>query len=85
MEKLANIQKDKLLHFFYGAIISFVGVSVLGLHGLWLTAIAGAWKELYYDWWLGKGKPDVMDFLWTIFPVVMILAYYLTLYLPPLK
>ena len=71
MKRLANIQHDKLLHFFYGTIISFIGVGLCGLQGLWLTVAAAAWKELIYDWWVVKGKPDVWDFLWTILPAGM--------------
>tara|TARA_R100001530_G_scaffold102090_1_gene70982 strand:- start:664 stop:906 length:243 start_codon:yes stop_codon:yes gene_type:complete len=71
MNRLANIQHDKLLHFFYGTLISFIGIGLCGLSGLWLTVVAGAWKELVYDWWLGRGKPDLMDFLWTILPALM--------------
>jgi len=71
MNKLAQIQHDKLLHFFYGTIISFIGVGLFGLHGLWFTVAAAAWKELAYDWYLEGGKPDIMDFLWTILPAGM--------------
>ena len=66
IDKLANIKKDKLLHFFYGTLLSFIGVGLFGLHGLWLTIIVGAWKELIYD--KKYGTPDIWDFIWTILP-----------------
>jgi len=42
IEKLSEIKHDKLLHFFYGTILSFIGIGIFGLHGLWLTVIVGA-------------------------------------------
>ncbi len=66
IDKLANIKKDKLLHFFYGTLLSFIGVGLFGLHGLWLTIIVGAWKEWIYD--KKYGTPDIWDFIWTILP-----------------
>ena len=80
MNKLGEIKHDKLLHFFYGTIISFIGVSIFGLPGLWLTVVIGAWKELVYDWWLGHGKPDIWDFVWTMLPVIMFVILYLIRY-----
>tara|TARA_R100000781_G_scaffold114953_2_gene88064 strand:+ start:18706 stop:18957 length:252 start_codon:yes stop_codon:yes gene_type:complete len=71
MNKLAQLQHDKLLHFFYGTVISFIGMGVFGLNGLWFTVAIAAWKELAYDWYLEGGKPDVWDFLWTILPAGM--------------
>ena len=70
MDKLGEIKHDKLLHFFYGTVISFIGMGTFGLHGLWLTVVAAAWKEIFYDWYLGHGKFDIWDFNWTILPVI---------------
>ena len=69
IEKLSNIKHDKLLHFFYGTLLSFIGVALFGLDGLWLTIIVGAWKEWIYD--KKYGTPDLWDFLWTIFPAAL--------------
>ena len=74
MNKLAEIKHDKLLHFFYGTIISFIGVGAFGLQGLWLTVIIGAWKELIYD--KQHGTPDIWDFVWTILPAIMFIILY---------
>tara|TARA_R100000664_G_C2727193_1_gene118811 strand:+ start:333 stop:578 length:246 start_codon:yes stop_codon:yes gene_type:complete len=69
IEKLSEIKQDKLLHFFYGTIISFIGISLLDLYGLLFTVIIGAWKEWVYD--KKHGTPDIWDFLWTILPACL--------------
>ncbi len=76
MNKLTEIQQDKLLHFFYGTIISFIGMGVFGLSGLLFTLVAAAWKELFYDWYLGYGNPDIWDFNWTMAPALMFIMLY---------
>jgi hypothetical protein len=75
IDKLTDIKHDKLLHFFYGTIISFIGVGIFGLWGLLLTVIIGAWKELVYD--KKHGTPDIWDFLWTILPAIMFVILYI--------
>ena len=55
LEKLSNIQKDKLLHFFWGAILSFILILFLGKIGVIIALIIPAVKELYYDKYLGRG------------------------------
>ena len=74
IDKLTKIKHDKLLHFFYGTVISFIGVGIFGLQGLWLTVITGAWKELIYD--KQHGTPDIWDFVWTILPAIMFVILY---------
>ena len=74
IDKLTKIKHDKLLHFFYGTVISFIGVGIFGLQGLWFTAVIGAWKELVYD--KQHGIPDIWDFLWTILPAIMFIILY---------
>ena len=49
LKKLANIQKDKLLHFFWGAILSFILMLSFGIVGMFIALIIPAIKELYYD------------------------------------
>jgi len=75
IDKLTDIKHDKLLHFFYGTVISFIGVGIFGLWGLLLTIIIGAWKELIYD--KKHGTPDIWDFLWTILPAIMFVILYI--------
>ena len=54
LKKLANIQKDKLLHFFWGAILSFILMLSFGIFGMFIALIIPAIKELYYDKYLGS-------------------------------
>ncbi len=68
-----SIPKDKLLHFFYGAILSFIFLFLIGVNGLWLTVTIAAAKELVYDWYLDKGSPEIMDFVYTCIPAGMFL------------
>ena len=74
IDKLTAIQHDKLLHFFYGTVISFIGVGIFGLWGLMLTVTLGAWKELIYD--KQHGTPDIWDFVWTIITPIMFVILY---------
>jgi hypothetical protein len=69
----SNIPKDKLLHFFYGTLISFGSIGLFGVYGLWITVIVAAAKEIVYDWYLGKGTPDFKDFVITCLPALMFL------------
>ena len=68
-----NIPKDKLLHFFYGALISFGSVGLFDVHGLWFTVFIAAAKEVIYDWYLEKGNPEFNDFAITCLPALMFL------------
>ncbi len=72
LKKLSNIQKDKLLHFFWGAILSFVLILCLGKIGVIIALIIPAVKELYYDKYLGKGCCEWADYFYTIAPTIML-------------
>ena len=78
LAKLSNIQKDKLLHFFWGAILSFILILCLGKLGIIIALIIPAIKELYYDKYLGKGCCEWADYFYTIAPTIMfaIFKYY---------
>ena len=78
LEKLSNIQKDKLLHFFWGAILSFILMLSFGIVGRFIALIIPAIKELYYDKYLGKGGCESADYFYTIAPTIMlaIMKYY---------
>tara|TARA_R100001443_G_scaffold9879_2_gene19497 strand:- start:188 stop:427 length:240 start_codon:yes stop_codon:yes gene_type:complete len=69
----SNIPKDKLLHFFYGTILSFIFIIVFGIKGLWFVVFIAAAKELIYDWYMGKGNMEFNDFMFTCIPVIMFL------------
>ena len=72
LKKLGNIQKDKLLHFFWGAILSFILIIFLGKIGIIIALIIPAVKELYYDKYLGRGCCEWADYLYTIAPTIML-------------
>ena len=68
-----NIAKDKLLHFFYGSIISFISILFFGIQGLWITVVIAAAKEIVYDGLMKKGNVDIYDFIFTCIPCFMYL------------
>ena len=78
LKKLENIQKDKLLHFFWGAILSFILMLSFGIVGMFIALIIPAIKELYYDKYLGKGCCEWADYFYSIAPTIMlaIMRYY---------
>ena len=72
LKKLGNIQKDKLLHFFWGAILSFILILFLGKIGIIISLVIPAVKELYYDKYLGRGCCEWADYFYTIAPTIML-------------
>ena len=76
LKTFGNIPHDKLLHFFYGTIITFISVLIFGLKGLWITVVIAAVKELIYDKLMKKGNCEVMDFIFTCLPCIMFLILY---------
>ena len=68
-----KIPKDKLLHFFYGTILSFIFIIVFGIKGLWFVVFIAAAKEIIYDWYMKKGNAEFNDFAITCLPVIMFL------------
>jgi len=73
LKKLGNIQKDKLLHFFYGTILSFILIFCFGIVGMIIAFIIPAVKELYYDKYLGKGCCEWADYFYTVAPTIMLM------------
>ena len=76
LEKLSNIQKDKLLHFFWGAILSFILILFLGKIGVIIALIIPGLKELYYDKYLGKGNCEWADYFYTVAPTIMLVIIF---------
>ena len=74
LKKIGNIQKDKLLHFFWGAILSFILILFFGKIGIIIALIIPAIKELYYDKYLGKGCCEWADYFYTIAPTIMLVV-----------
>ena len=70
LNKLNKIPNDKLLHFFWGSVLSFIFILALGIKGTVLTFIVAIAKESY-DWYLKKGTPELADFIATIIPAIM--------------
>ena len=75
LKKLGNIQKDKLLHFFWGAVLSFILILFLGKIGVIIALIIPAIKELYYDKYLGKGNCEWADYFYSIAPTIMLAIF----------
>ena len=71
---LNKVPNDKLLHFFYGTILSFVGFVLIGDGALVIVAAIAAAKELVWDKALGKGNCELADFIYTTAPAIMILV-----------
>ena len=76
LKKLGNIQKDKLLHFFYGTIISFILIFYFEIVGMIIALIIPAVKELYYDKYLGKGNCEWADYFYTVAPTIMLVIIF---------
>ena len=78
LKKIGNIQKDKLLHFFWGTILSFILILFFGIVGMFIALIIPAIKELYYDKYLGRGNCEWADYFYSIAPTIMfaIFKYY---------
>jgi|TARA_B110000908_G_C10035970_1_gene349564 hypothetical protein len=70
---LNKVPNDKLLHFFYGTILSFVGFLLIGDGALVVVAAIAAAKELVWDKAMSKGNCDVKDFVYTVVPAIMML------------
>ena len=75
LKKLANIQIDKLLHFFWGTIHSFFLILSFGIVGMFIALIIPAIKELYYDKHLGKGNWEWADYVYSIAPTIMLAIF----------
>lgn len=71
MMYLTNIAKDKLLHFFWGAVMSFCLICMFDIIGFVISLIIPAVKEIYYDKYLGKGNCEFMDYIYSIIPTIM--------------
>ena len=75
LRKLGNIQKDKLLHFFWGSILSFILILSFGIVGMFISLIIPAVNELYYDKYLGKGCCEFAYYFYKIAPTVMLAIF----------
>ena len=72
MDLLNKIPKDKLLHFFVGNVLLFLSLLVFNtLASISIVVFVAAIKEVVYDDFLGKGTPEVQDFIYTILPCLL--------------
>ena len=71
--KLNKVPNDKLLHFFYGTILSFIGFTLIGDGALVVVAAIAAAKELVWDKAMSKGNCEMADFIYTTVPAIMML------------
>jgi hypothetical protein len=69
MAILNKIPKDKLLHFFVGSVVLFLSLLFFSTTAsVFIVVALAAGKEIVYDYFLGKGTPEVADFVYTILP-----------------
>jgi len=74
-----NIPQDKKLHFALSTFISIVCMGAADIinisvwWGFFAVVLIIASKELIWDWALGKGTPEWMDFIYGLVPAVIIL------------
>lgn len=69
------VAHDKLMHYLVGSVIALVSVVVIGVWALLLVLIAAIGKELY-DKVSGKGTPEWMDVVWTMYGGVVVVSAY---------
>ena len=74
-----NIGQDKKLHFALSTFISIVCMGAADItnisvwYGFFAVVLILASKELIWDWALGKGTPEWMDFVYGLVPAIIIL------------
>ena len=73
------VPHDKLLHFFWGGISAFPLIYVYSIHGFIFSVTLYAGKEIIYDWLMGKGNPEFMDFIYSSIPAVFYIILKLNL------
>mgnify|MGYP000845584124 CR=1 FL=1 len=62
------MEKDKIKHLLGGIGVStLVGIVFTPLIGLYTGIVAGALKEIIWDWLLKKGTTEFLDFFTTAF------------------
>lgn len=70
---MKTIPHDKLLHFFYATLISFVLINIDSWIGFFIALLIFIAKEIIYDKWLKKGTPELLDFIYGAIPAILIL------------
>lgn len=83
--KLLTPKHDKIAHYFTGEYPAIAGLLIYFF--IWenlialvlLSVLAGLYKEIYHDKWNGKGRVEIMDFVFTVLPSVRNLIFILIL------
>jgi len=79
LNKMREIQKDKLEHFFWGALLSFIFVSIWNYYGALIILIIAFLIEVIdfiesiVDNYKFNYKASVLDILFTIIPTILFL------------
>lgn len=61
------LARDKQMHFAAGLALSLLmGLLCTPTWGLLTAVVMGALKEIIWDWWLGRGTPEFLDFVATV-------------------
>ena len=73
LRKIGNIQKDKLLHFFWGAILSFILILFFGKdRNNYALLLFQLLKNYIMTNILGRGCCEWADYFYTIAPTIML-------------
>jgi len=71
-----KIDKDKLLHFFWGSVLLALLMNFIGSpYGIILFIIVNALKELIWDGAMKKGNMELLDFIYGSLPIVYYYIY----------
>ena len=66
-----RIAKDKLLHFFTGAILLVFMLNIFNpITAYFVVASLVSAKEVVYDHYLGKGNMEFLDFVYSVMPIL---------------
>lgn len=67
------IPQDKIKHLIVGLVLSVIFINIHIWGGFIFVTLVLAGKELVWDYALGKGTPEWMDFVYGFVPTVLIL------------
>lgn len=68
---MKNIKKDKLLHFFWGTIISAPLIYFFGVFGFFISFVLIIAKEVYDS--KTKGNVELLDVVFGLVPAILFL------------
>jgi len=76
------IEADKLKHIVAGFIVGAVCIAIGGhfddaLVGAYIAVTIVAAKEILWDYLLGKGNFEVLDFIASVIPIIILFLFYI--------